>query len=141
MLCYIALTPEYAQYFLRTLSFYREKPISLVGNILICNFMIVQSLIYLSDPLVWKEFLRAIKCKRREIRYSQAPLNQFLNSALNVELVYLILSGIHITLSNGRLDDDKRNYNIRIKEFPSKTRYIANKILMENKNQRWNVSA
>jgi hypothetical protein len=64
--------------------------------------------IRLAEPFVWtnlKTDLRKLfRCKKSEkqkrAKYSKESLDSFLNSAMNIEYVYLLLLGINFTLSN-----------------------------------------
>jgi hypothetical protein len=64
--------------------------------------------IRLAEPYVWTNFkadLRKLcKCKKKgeqkRAKFSKESLDSFLNSAMNIEYVYLLLLGINFTLSN-----------------------------------------
>ena len=62
------------------------------------------ALVYLFEPYVFQVFLHEIKCnklKNKKItkKYSARSLNSFLNAAVNIEFVSMILLGINNLLS------------------------------------------
>jgi len=70
------------------------------------------ALVRFLEPFVLQEFiasfwktLRSLRCqkekkKRKRVRYSHEPLCAFVNSAMNIEFVYLILLGINNFMDN-----------------------------------------
>jgi len=58
------------------------------------------SLVYLLEPYVFQVFITSIQCnklKNKQIRkkYSAKSLNSFLNAAVNIEFVSMILLGVN----------------------------------------------
>lgn len=141
---WLVLIPEYAHYYARcAFQEYQTSEFSLKAQIIVCNLLIVQALVRLSDPFIRKEFLSAINCKKRALRYSSAPRNSFLNSAINIEFVYLILTGINITIGQAQKDDVESTLSeksIRVKRNGNRTMITIKDIFLDNKNLKWNIS-
>lgn len=65
----------------------------------------------ISEPYVWTNFKADLNmvgckcCKNKRAVYSKVSLDSFVNSAMNVEYVYLLLQGINTYLE--KYDDSK----------------------------------
>ena len=79
-------------------SAYRNSKYTFYGTIGTSTINMIQSFVRLTDPYIWKEFKRVLKCKKEKAKYSSAPLSSFLNSAINIEFVYLILNGVNVVM-------------------------------------------
>lgn len=64
------------------------------------TFGILLALIRLFEPYVWQTFRTEVlklcgrKYRAKKLKYSAESLDSFLNSAMNIEFVYIILLGI-----------------------------------------------
>lgn len=78
---------------------YRFSKYTFYGTIATSFINLLQASVRLSDPYIWKELKRVLKCRKQKSKYSSAPLSSFLNSAMNIEFVYLILNGVNLVMS------------------------------------------
>jgi hypothetical protein len=67
-------------------------------------FKLLSVFIRISEPQIWSKF-RNLKNGKK---YSDASLSSFLNSAINIEFVYLILTGINISTSRNNSERPSR---------------------------------
>ena len=78
------------------------------------------AIVRISEPFVWQEFKIFIKnyipCKQqkqksnlRPLKFSDESLCSFMNSAANIEFVYLILLGINNFMDNICKDNEGRS--------------------------------
>lgn len=75
-------------------------------------------------------------------KFSDGPLCHQLNSALNIEYVYLILLGINNFMENSDLNDTSNSgmYKIKINATHNKTTITMQDILIENV-ELWGLNA
>jgi hypothetical protein len=63
--------------------------------LIFCLISLLALIVRLSEPLVWKNLTQKLCCrKKKRVSFSSSSLNSFVNSAMNIEFVCLILSGV-----------------------------------------------
>jgi hypothetical protein len=68
---------------------------------------ILASLIRLCEPFVWNALKAQMRCKaQKKAKYSTDSLNSFVNSAMNVEFVCLILVGVCTFMKEQQPEND-----------------------------------
>ena len=97
----------------------------------------------LIEPYVWQTFkaevvrLLNIETKKTKVKFEAESLDSFLNSAMNIEFVYLILLGISCSVEVESLNDIKNE--IQIINNSKETRVIFKNFRMKDKD--WNVGS
>jgi hypothetical protein len=76
------------------------------------------ALICLFEPFVWYEFKKSLFCvkKTKKNAFNQDSLETFLNSAMNIEFVYLILVGVnsHLDQRNMLKGNQKTQSKVKV---------------------------
>ena len=76
------------------------------------------ALICLFEPFVWYEFKKSLFCvkKTQKNAFNQDSLETFLNSAMNIEFVYLILVGVnsHLDQRNMLKGNQKTQSKVKV---------------------------
>jgi hypothetical protein len=94
---------------------------------------LLKAVIRVSDPFIWNE-IRSVW--NRNITKAKAPLNSFLNSAVNIELVYLTLTAVGISLSNLFGANDQQ---VEISKEAHRTKIKIKNVVMDNRKNQWDV--
>jgi hypothetical protein len=73
------------------------------------------------EPFVWNTFQRLFRCKKRKTRlhYSSLSLNSFINSAMNVEFVCLMITGVRNCLVDSNNSDVHDLTGIQLEDLES----------------------
>lgn len=92
-----------------------------------------------------QDFMRCCRSKKKsKLKYKSMSLNLFLNSAINIELVYIILSRITNFLENLAIVEsdeqfDDRESRIVFEHYNRQTRLVLHEIKFENANGKWDL--
>jgi hypothetical protein len=74
------------------------------------------------EPFVWNTFQRLFRCKKRKtsrLHYSSLSLNSFINSAMNVEFVCLMITGVRNCLVDSNNSDVHDLHGIQLEDLDS----------------------
>ena len=86
-----------------TFKFHLNAENSLILKLLVSPLGMILANIRLGEPYVWQSLKQTCCGKNhieKRVKFSEESLNSFLNSALNIEHVYIILTGINKHLEN-----------------------------------------
>lgn len=104
---------------------------------------IVVALIRVSEPFVWTNIKADINylgfkcCNKKRAKFSEESLDSFLNSAMNIEYVYLLLLGINTYLEKDTDLEHEKKMMTSSKNNQSKI--ILTKLEFKNAS-KWNVN-
>lgn len=99
-------------------------------------------MVRLCEPIIWTnlkaDVFSLLCCSKTTKRaaYSRETLDSFLNSAMNIEYVYLLLVGISTYFDDKNIDGDK----FKIETDKEQTKIIFNTIMLDQP-AKWNVHA
>ena len=93
-----------------TIEYHLSDHNSLILKLLVSPLGMILAYIRLGEPYVWQSLKQTICGKNhieKRVKFSEESLNSFLNSALNIEHVYIILTGINKHLENNNHNPSK----------------------------------
>ena len=98
-----------------------------------------QVFVRLSEPMIFDSFVHPCKEPKKGSKLKKDTLCSFLNSSINIEFVFLILSGISQVMKKRALTRFLKSSNLRNSEQSEE--YNVDNILMKNASIDWNVLA
>lgn len=101
----------------------------------------------LSEPYVWTnlkaDLSKWFNCKREKVKrakYSKESLDSFLNSAMNIEYVFLVLKGINFMLDKNDIYKKGNGQKIRITKSLEQTVIKFDQVDLKNMRD-WSVTS